>query len=221
MSKEVSIVMSTPDVEAIMEGLKTKHCVPIKPQPEMFRSEVIYSIVTYNYDKDSEHLSFCCGNGTNGWRVPKWQPGVTLWVREKYYTRKKGRGPCEYKAGSEEIIKELHEPGGSSDYKWRPPITMPKKYSRIRLKVKNIEARKLSTITRREAIDMGISESPVKDGRSGLWWTISNNLPQELQARNPLKAFKNWWDFSIREKQFHCRHNPWLWVTSFDVESIG
>ncbi|WP_315074451.1 hypothetical protein [uncultured Clostridium sp.] len=93
---------------------------------------------------------------------------------------------------------------------WRPSIHMPKKASRITLKVLGITPQRLNDITENQAI---------KEGFEPCYYSSIANIPQE----NAVDFFKSLWNSTIQKKDLHIygwTANPWVWDINFEVVEI-
>lgn len=193
-AKERPILFSAPMVRAILAGKKTQTRRAIK-KPE-------------RYDGIRE-CGFCCPYG---------QPGEGLWVRETfgYVSPHDGRAPIE----ECEIQYRADLPEGCTDQpgqwpadeargydeapKWKPSIFMPRKASRISLKIAGARVERLQEISEADAKAEGVEPFP-RDPEGdcwtdGLYKTAYNYLWCEINGWSP-----NAWDA-----------NPWVWVVEFN-----
>jgi hypothetical protein len=119
---------------------------------------------------------------------PYGKAGDHLWCRETWANvTEDGRPDCFiYKADNGEL----------SQYKiWKPSIHMPRKASRILLKITGIRAERLQDISSPDCRNEGCP-------------------PDMLDV--PLMWFTGLWD-SINGKTYPWDSNPWLWVLEFRV----
>jgi hypothetical protein len=163
------MIFSAPEVRAILEGRKTQTRRPLNPQPI------------------GDELDFC-----------DYQPGDTLWVREKFrlvdfeYVDGDVNASAEFADGSRG--SRIHgltmdEPTG-----WRASIHMPRWASRITLRVTDIPCERLRDITEEDAR---------AEGMSGI------------------DEFREHWDMRYGKRVFDFRweNNPWVWVIGFEREA--
>jgi hypothetical protein len=175
--KEHPILFSGPMVRAILEGRKTQTRRPVNPQPpQCFRLE------------KSAHI------GTE-WRKrhgAKWGRDSQLWVRETWAVS----GILDSRAPSK-IPFWLTNVYYAADRdikgigRVRPSIHMPRRFSRITLKVISIGIEELSKITDADVAMEGF------DSREELFaaWDAMYSKRPELQVAQ----------------------GPWVWVTEFEV----
>lgn len=178
-----------------------------------------------NLDLDNRGLRYC--NEKTGWedwhgnpvKCPYGKPGDERWVRENFWCwgkwqdyldgeKKRQRfvdmtyeeRPVRYVADNETFSMGNYLYGVG--YHKRPSIYMPRKYSRISVRVIDIRVERIQDITEQDAISEG-----AESGWSGL--------------KNPYKSgFAELWD-SINEKRgYGWYENPWVWVVDFERITI-
>lgn len=108
-------------------------------------------------------------------------PGDVLWVRETWAL---AFDRVEH-AGKEWIYAA--DPG-PEPFRWRSPIHMPRKASRLTLRVTDVRAERLHAITEAEAKAEGVEDRT---------------------------SFASGWD-SINGKRAAWTSNPWIWVVTFE-----
>lgn len=131
-----SLILTTPEVQAVQDGRKTMKRMVIKPQPVASLNKYPNNIKCY----DSKFNEF----------KPRYRLGDTLYVRETW--RESYEHPAtqfEYKA----------DPPRETDYitpfEWRPSIHMPKEAARIFLRVTDVRVERLQEITEEDAVREG------------------------------------------------------------------
>lgn len=202
------ILLSTPMVQAILNGSKTQTRRVVKPQPP----------VDYNYegtdtDKSSgESIFYACWEGSNFHNVksPYGQIGDVLWVRERMientisnsywpfadgYTRGKDGFGKYFK--SEKNVNSIH---------------MPKEACRLFLKIKDIRVERLSQITENDAISEGIKKTWIHDDISQC--KFKNYIDNGFGSLYARDSFFSLWE-SINGKE-SLDSNPWVWVIEFE-----
>ena len=131
----------------------------------------------------------------------KVQPGDVLWVRETWQRLFDHKGwRYEYKAdyNDDEPLKL-----GGMYIAWRPSIHMPRKAARIFLKVNDVRAERLQSITMDEIKAEGLTSAGVHVG------------DEEI-------AFKEWellWNSTVKKAdlpRYGWEANPWVWVIEFE-----
>jgi hypothetical protein len=111
-------------------------------------------------------------DGLPKWGCPYGQPGDRLWVRETFF--KTGSPECpivRYRASV-----QIHD----FDFRWKPSIHMPRKFSRITLEVTGVRVERLQDISADDCQDEGITRSDYSPGDNDwqdaykrLWETIN------------------------------------------------
>lgn len=186
------ILFNTEMVRAILDGRKSCTRRIIKPQPQGYFE--VSEEPLYIYDTD----------GKQGKITPPYQPGDILYVREKW--KQAPNGYYYYEDWQRNDIADVT--------KWKPSIHMPKKATRIWLKVMNVRVERLQEITDEQAKREGIQydECP-----TGFTWK------QETDMHNcyttPIGAMQALWNSTIKKSdldQHGWDVNPWVWVIEFE-----
>lgn len=186
------ILFNTEMVRAILEGRKSCTRRIIKPQPQGYFE--VSEEPLYIYDTD----------GKQGKITPPYQPGDILYVRETW--KQAPNGYYYYEDWQRNDIADVT--------KWKPSIHMPKKATRIWLKVMNVRVERLQEITDEQAKREGIQydECP-----TGFTWK------QETDMHNcyttPIGAMQALWNSTIKKSdldQHGWDVNPWVWVIEFE-----
>lgn len=128
----------------------------------------------------------------------KIQPGDVLWVRETWNEIITGNEKLGYHKSYWYRADEKDE---NPDDKWRPPIHMPREAARLFLRVKDVRAERLQSIT------------PIEIMAEGL----------DVLGMTKNAAFKAWidiWNGTIKSEDDLNRYgweaNPWVWVYEFE-----
>lgn len=185
--KEKPIIFSAPMVRAILEGRKTQTRRVVKVQPE--------------HDADGKLFKLRINEGWNYSDCPYGQPGDQLWVRETFCI------PTDFDSG-EELSPEYRATckGHAFDGCWKPSIHMPRRASRIDLKVNNIRVERLQDISEEDAKAEGVT-----DPTAG---TEFQAPPDAHYKSGPKTWFAMLWQ-SIHGKG-SWNENPWVWVVEFE-----
>lgn len=152
------------------------------------------------------------------WVKPYARPGDLLWIRETWSPDHRNVYPCfpvvyrtaDSNAPAPEDYRE-HVPGCSEDgrnfeclkcarFRWRSPRFMPRRLSRITLRVTHVHVEQLQTIEEHEAMAEGA-------GRL--------RMPGET-ARD---AFRRGWDKLNLTRGYGWASNPWVWVVRYEVHA--
>lgn len=186
------IFFNTSMVMAIMEGKKTTTRRIIKSKYEnadidWFKNKYGKRLVHIQNDVPPPTKN---PNGTTSHKLiameeikKPYQIGDTLYVRE---TWQELNGGYIYKAGYSD----------NDNIKWKPSIHMPKKATRLFLRVKDIKAEKLHEMDKADFIKEGLEE------------------------RNCFNNFCKLWDSTIKKEdidKFGWFANPFVWVIDFEV----
>ena len=146
----------------------------------------------------------------------KYQIGDILYVRETF---RPITGVCfesdeigiQYKADRQRRVwsAEVEDAYAVFDGKWKPSIFLPKKFSRIFLKVTNVRVERLNEITADDIVAEGMPKSlthySLEDRREQyikLWW-------------QPL------WDSINKKRGYSWKSNPWVFVYEFEKIDIS
>lgn len=115
------------------------------------------------------------------------ESGDHLWVREKYIRPSVDSPVVLYRADydADHALRYV---------KWVSPLFMPRKESRITLRIKKVEAQKLHAMTAADCIQEGI------------------NL---IDGLSPSAIFRELWDSIKGEGSYNI--NPWVWAIHFEV----
>jgi hypothetical protein len=214
MKKEIPILMSTPMVQAIIDGRKTKTRREIKPKPEVYGCSAKWKQYISNAPKqwsDQLHLTTFLSD-----KSPYGKPGDILWVRESWQW---WNDQNQYKADQDSIGEIFKCP-----LKFKPSIHMPKVAARIWLEVTEVRIERLQDISEQDAIAEGImfyidehwKRPRYKDylaDASG-YGHPDHDYPTVGIA---VTSFSTLWCKINGEKSWYL--NPWVWVISFKVLS--
>lgn len=186
---ERPILMSAPNVRAILDGRKSQTRRAMTSQPDKDGKVTIGT---------SRGIAYVINERSGGilTRIPcpYGIPGNTLWVRETFSDDWHDRGePVHYRADGDLPI-EMFDAG----VRWRSPIHMPRSASRITLEITDIRVQRLHEITEEDAKAEGVSE------------VFKYGMP-DGRARDCFRAL---WD-SINGKRVPWEGNPFVWVISF------
>ena len=190
--KEHPILFSGPMVRAIIEGRKkqTRRVVKI---PEIVRDENGESEFTTiaGPDPNGEWHAWMTEYPEDGsvlLRCPYGQPGDLLWVRETWTPSPDG---IIYRA-TESDAGSL---GPDDENVWKPSIHMPRKYSRLSLRITDVRVQRVQEIS-------------YEDIRSEGWPIVENG--------NAL-TFPELWDSINAKRGYSWESNPWVWALTFEV----
>lgn len=190
---EKPILFNTKMVHAIKAGLKTQTRRIIKGLP-------LYE----PYFEEDEGRGFLMDSEDGQFYAletfSKVQPGDVLWVRETWHGLKTGN---EKFGHHKTFWYKADEEDENPDDKWRPSIHMPREAARIFLKVKDVRAERLQSITPQEIMAEGLTSAAVHAGDKEI----------------AFKEFKLLWDSTIKQDdlpRYGYDANPWVWVYEFE-----
>jgi len=191
------ILFSAPMVRALLAGTKTQTRRVLKPQPDKFCRDMPNSGAWSD----------------DYWRSFPSAPGQRLWVREAWGLGISDHGDCpRYKATMDyqcgDKIKSPHE----GPFKWRSPIFMPRKFSRLMLIVTDVRVQRLQEINEEDAIAEGIYWSDDFEG-----WTSGAGADEscDYHSRRPDVSYAKLWDRINGDGAWAL--NPWVCAISFSV----
>jgi len=174
---ERPIIFSAPMVRAILDGRKSQTRRLLKPQlPTGHKLVGIYApnLTAVFNPAGREHR----GDPDQDIAVPlRFMPKDLLWVRETWANSTNDRGPI-YRADGESIIR------------WKSPIHMPRRLSRITLRVTNVRVQRVQEISGEDAVAEGMaSHGPNRpqDDYRNIWNTL-HTKPGTTWADNPWVA---------------------------------
>jgi hypothetical protein len=234
--KEIPMLLSTPMVQAILEGRKTKTRRICRDNGE--------DVEGFRFVKDNPTFpEFWKGKKAEpytGWVVkyknlelwlprkcPFGKPGDIIWVREKWrkYCPVDANGYTnydtqiiEFAADNPPLIDEIDADGfrvfkkdGSEKFiSWRPSIYMPKSAARIWLQVEDIRVERVQDITEEDAEAEGVEQN-----RDESWHDYLE--PKRLCQDDASASFQSLWQYINGEESWQT--NPFVWVISFKVLS--
>ena len=209
--KTIPMIFNQQMVNALMDGRKTTTRRPIKGSPGLDDSGN-FIVGDFNYGKDI--------NGNPQTKIfthfkGPCRAGDLIWVRETFCLGRLDEADAEHPAdrtlfvdqgcGDEYFIqKEWAVYKGVEELdevKWKPSIHMPRKASRLTLRVTGVRCERVQLIT---------EESAEKEGVAPAFIDEFGNCPTPPRFKN---GFYKLWD-SIYS---NWHENPWAWVIEFEV----
>lgn len=207
------MLFGAPMVRAILNGSKTQTRRKVKGealawlQPQMFTPEFVAD--------PANHMA-------------PHPAGSEVWVRETWSTDALGVYPCPdawYRADFQyddpttvEHVKDCNrnqadcfacDADRNGKFKWRPSLFMPRKYSRITLKILAVRIERLHKISADDAFAEGCTF--VRDGCYVFLGTAMDRAG--LGAGSPEMAYASLWDEINGADSWN--ENPWVWVYDF------
>ncbi|TFH85233.1 hypothetical protein EQG41_18130 [Billgrantia azerbaijanica] len=215
-------------VRALLDGRKTQARWLLEPQPS-------HDFGWYpGCGNDGKSLHYANERHWRNGAPMDWchygQPGDRLWVRETF-----ADGLC---TESTLAFRATHKPsdldeGWDEPIKWKPPIFMPRSYSRITLEIVSVRVERLQEISEADAEAEGAfftdygrrchhygpprdaSECPEPDKhhpqRAG--WSMVPTESHEQCLSSARMAFANLWESINGAGSWDA--NPWVWVVEF------
>lgn len=206
-TKARPLLFSAPMVRALLAGRKTQTRRVVKPQP--YIANEIDGTRYWNASGSvggviKLHPDFvaCCPYG---------KPGDLLWVRETWARNENQTSDTHidtslmYRADGEERALD-----NGSEKAWSPSIFMPRKYSRMTLRITDVRVQRLQEINEADAIAEGIT-GPHDVGYQAYQFP-GDSKPRYSRAA---AAYEDLWG-SINGADSWVA-NPWVWCISFDV----
>lgn len=233
---EHPIIFSAPMVLAILAGRKTQtRRVFQRPWPD-----------TDDVRFDGDTREWYSERGA--WhRRARWVPGDTLWVKEGWQAAETGTGRClVYRADSPQIqATGVHAISDAPTLKWRSSRFMPRRASRITLRVTDVRVERVQDISEADAIAEGMifdppteddrewhraqceeyGEDPDKDPIQGVWLAAGTrrgfghdraDRERPLWACTARDAFGLAWNALNAKRGYPWDANPWVAVTTFE-----
>lgn len=196
------IMMSTEDVQAILDGRKTQTRRVLKPQP------VIDAHGMWLW-KDCRWMDGGLGFPASGIDdyAPR-LPGDILWVRETFAQIRNievGHVDTFYAASKKDCdtVNSTYlcdDDGFETDrhIPWKPSIYMPREAARLFLRVTDVQVEQVQDINEEDAKAEGVIINDAVKVSSYRYW------------------FKELWDDLNAKRGFGWDTNPWVWVYSFE-----
>lgn len=188
--KERPILFCRSMVRAILEGRKTQTRRTCKVQASEDCGVYLRPDGFWTYTQ-CKGVSVC-----DPFACPYGNPGDRLWVKETFFVS----GRCVvYRASVSSFI----------DFKWKPSIFMPRKFSRLMLEIVRINLHPVQHISERDAIAEGVT-----------WRECENFDPVKIKGPyGPVSgpgriAYQELWD-RINGKKHPWISNPWVWSIEF------
>ncbi len=229
--KERPIIFSGPMVRAILAGKKTQTRRVMKRQPEsspaMFDpsgGRLDSSLADLpcwaiwpapQADKDGSHADHGC-------KFPYGRVGDRLWVKEtwspdhaafypNFPTVFRANGEMEIEGGKvfSPEVKAWHP------FRWRSPIHLPRRLSRLTLEIAGVKAERLNDISEEDAKAEGVVPSVEPPAiralrqAAGAKWVYAGHLTEYRHLWETIHGADSW------------DANPWVWAIAFRVVPPG
>ena len=219
-TKSRPIIMSSDSMRAILDGRKTQTRRVMKPQPICYgenNAKPCYSDFFKVREYADECYVYCekcgtaCQYSVSGQdtirhiKCPFGAPGDRLWVREKWGVTV----DCEtiYFA---DFIPNVHD---VSIFRWRSPMFMLRKSSRLTLEITNVRCERVQEINNVDAILEGIEIVAFSESENETFYSSKPNFHLHAEPRN---AYADRWnEINGKRKGFSWKDNPWVFVLEF------
>lgn len=212
-------------VRAILDDIKIETRRILKPQPSPVGGKIPGAIFSNDF-----HWPTGLGMGVVSCKpfppekylkkYPlRYQVGDVLWVRETWRAdaRFDHKSPSEITSAHPNIT---YLATSGPDYfnvegKTRVSIHMPRRFSRLTLKVTGVKVQRLQEITDKEALNEGVEAAVAPVAGQDIC------IDGEYWPGGPRRMFKQLWD-SINEKRgFSWDDNPWVAAYTFKVHKCN
>ncbi len=218
--KERPILFSAPMVRAILDGIKTQTRRVVKGMPteedgsaysgEVFGPE-LYAPAGCNKHGEIIPLPEIYGiydeDGQWGIKCPFGQPGDQLWVKETWRTDEEYDQikPSELPDGVRVNCRAGFNSQENSNFnvlsrKWRSPLFMQRRFSRIVLEITDVRVERLHDISEADAMAEGCN------GGHGA-------MPDYMYNATPDEHFMMLWESINGPGSWN--DDPWVWVIEF------
>ena len=196
MTKERPIIFSAESVRAILDGRKTQTRRVVKQQydeegmlPDFDIRQIENNIWKYRYSPDTVvAVEGCDGLIHDRINCPYGVPGHKLWVKETWADiAETSPGNLHYKASATNADLDWFK---KNEWKWRNPMSMPRKYSRLTLKIVNVRCERLNDIS---------------------------DDDYHAEGYDSIVTFVETWDKMNSKRGFDWYSNPYVWVLEFKV----
>jgi hypothetical protein len=232
------IIFSAPMVRALLDGRKTQTRRLVKPQPVQNEAGLWVHPPEWT-ERAVKKWGGACQSDEDGLKLHLGMKGLPyapcdlLWVREAWGLGLSDHGDCpryratmDYQCG--EKIKSVHE----GSFKWRSPIHMPRRASRLTLIVTDVRVQRLQEISEADAVAEGLSAAS-KGGHLRKWGIADRDgLPgnddhgwhwQDWTA-DPRDAFRTLWNILHGPDAWDA--DPWVVALTFivrpgNIDQIG
>jgi len=184
--------------------------MPLDMKPILFHSDMVRAILNGSKTQTRRIIK----NSIDIMKS-KYQINDILYVRETFRPfsnitmRTKDVG-IEYKADGECIkwFAEIEDAYASFDGKWKPSIFLPKKFSRIFLKITNVRVERIQDILEEDAIAEGVAPFGLHA------YTCYND--DEYSFPTAKESFSSLWDSINKKRGYPWDMNPWVFVYDFE-----
>lgn len=205
-TRERPIIFSAESVRAILRGDKTQTRRVIKPQPEEYDHKFGGICLRWRQINTASAVA----KRIMAERCPHGQPGDRLWVRERVLET---MYDTFYLADPGTVVIR----GGirKQDGQWYSPMFMPRRLSRLTLRITHIWAERLHDITELSAYAEGFPRTNHLGELHGCY--ISDGTGNEWQLSGATSQFALAWNELNAKRGYGWDTNPWVWCITFEV----
>lgn len=217
--KERPIIMSAESVRAILDGRKsmTRRVLKIQPPTQWDEVKPIYGsngagIIAWDFYSSLNRYD----HGYLKDSFPYGHIGDHLWLRESWFEVTKLSDSYGKQFGISGGIDtwNLYKADGSKlpdGFKWKSPLFIPRKASRITLEITDIRVERLQDITEEDARAEGVIDGGCLNCGEHEPCGCGNPMPD---ARD---AYVSIWNTLNAKRGYPWESNPWVWAISFKV----
>lgn len=199
------MIFNTEMVRALMDGRKVQTRRPVKPQPAPFKNWKGWIVESSNRKHEG------CASWADGeegslrfnpvYAMPPCKVGDLIYVRETFrLLDSNDQCDCEYPCNHPQQGYPVYfADDQNSEWKWKPSIHMPRRASRLTLKVTGVRVERVQDISKADAEAEGFKLPPV-DGQDFSIGAKTN--------------FRHAWEKIYGDS---WERNDWVWVIDFEV----
>ena len=195
--KERPIIFTGEMVQAILAGRKTQTRRVMKPQPE-WGKEIQWTYIS-GFWCAHDGRYFCADGSIGEWRCPYGQSDDLLWVKEGWAVDEDDQLVIFYRATDHD---ECGQPWHSSRF-------MPRRISRIDLRIKGIGVGRVQNISEEDAKAEGCE--PIVDALWNIYYQDGFSIGYRL-------AYEEKWNSINANRGYSWDSNPWVWIIEFVEE---
>lgn len=166
-----------------------------KEYPVLFSADMVNAILS-NHKTQTRRIK-------KSDKCPFGQVGDILWVRETF-------AYCDFGDGFVYVYGANSNDLKDNTIKWKPSIFMPKKASRIFLKIKKVSIEKLNEISEEDALKEGVKRWVVLDSKR----KYKNYLNDYNFFEKAVSSFESLWEKINGIDTW--KDNPLVWVIEFE-----
>ena len=201
------IILSTPEVRAILDGRKTQARKVIKLQPVLDDD----GFWQWNGDVQWKHGGLGCPQSAIDDYAP-YKPGDILYVRETWVKSNGDIVPegFYYRANSKDAVIVS---------RWKSSATMPREAARLFLEVKSVRVERLRDISEEDAEAEGalaISPFDLQKIPNTLFEPGGAYGKGYIPQKSYRAGFYKIWEEANAKRGYGWDSNPWVWVIEFE-----